>query len=157
MAILVRVTLQSRRRCAFFLFILSLPIEKVKFHVIYDIVEMESLACVCVYSLAWVPPAHISYISMCHFPQRVLFQNGWRRLAAAIGYRIVYAAQANWVRPSVFPSRSASCVGLISPCGWLFFSPFVIRESLEEGIVKNIIHRCCWPSCVSLSFSLLVC
>jgi hypothetical protein len=77
-------------RCAFFLFILSLPIEKVKFHVfLRHRGNGEFGLCVCVYSLAWVPPAHISYISMCHFPQRVLFQNGWRRLAAAIGYRIV--------------------------------------------------------------------
>lgn len=101
---------------------------------------MESLACVCVcvFTCVGPPSAHISYISMCHFPQRVLFQNGWRRLAAAIGYRIVCVCGPGELGKTLgvpFEGRQL-CWAYLSV--WLaFFCSFVIRESLEEGIVKN--------------------
>jgi hypothetical protein len=109
-------------RCAFFLFILSLPIEKVKFHVfLRHRGNGEFGLCVCVFTCVGPPSAYIVYIDVSFPPTSSLSE--W--VAPTGGsYRLsycVYAAQANWVRPSVFPSRAASCVGLISPCGWLFF------------------------------------
>jgi hypothetical protein len=106
----------------FLIFILSLPIEKVKFHVfLRHRGNGEFGLCVCVFTCVGPPSAYIVYIDVSFPPTSSLSE--W--VAPTGGsYRLsycVYAAQANWVRPSVFPSRAASCVGLISPCGWLFF------------------------------------
>lgn len=120
------------RRCAFFLFILSLPIEKVKFHVFLrhrGNGEFGLCVCVCIHLRGSPQRTYIVYIDVSFPPTSSLSE--W--VAPTGGsYRLsycVYAAQANWVRPSVFPSRAASCVGLISPCGWLFL---FIRDTRES-------------------------
>lgn len=87
------------------------------------------LVCVCIHLRGSPQRTYIVYIDVSFPPTSSLSE--W--VAPTGGsYRLsycVYAAQANWVRPSVFPSRAASCVGLISPCGWLFL---FIRDTRES-------------------------